>query len=218
MFMKIIFQFALFVAPVLVFAQVQYQPLSSVQRHELSISASVKSQDSNFHFNLKQKNLNYAIYFPELVSLLFPSQKKGWFIPALSMGFHGFKKDDTQKLHQTCQPASDLLGLIPGYIGFKGILTYLELIQPFAELAYARFLCYKKNPQKMSFYKNNTLWSWYHAYGVFLSLKLLDKIGIYSLDQDYGINDLGLKLACSSYYKTTKIKLTSCHIGMQISF
>lgn len=104
------------------------------------------------------------------------------------------------------------------HFGLKGKIPYFEALQPFSELGVARFFCHSEKYSRLS--KSKTQLSHYVSYGLSLSLKVLDKLSIYALDQDYGINDLGITLECLHHYpkKTKKKTINFCQFGFQVSF
>jgi len=104
------------------------------------------------------------------------------------------------------------------HFGLKGKISYFEVLQPFSELGIARFFCHSK--KYSSFSKSKTQLNHYVSYGLLLSLKILDKLSIYALDQDYGINDLGITVECLHYYpkKATSKTINFCQFGLQMSF
>ena len=193
-------------------AEIQYRPISSVEKHELS---------SGFGFSIKKwresfKNkffLNYVFYFPELSRFYFPDLNR-IFIPGLQAGVNFFK---TQKNYGICPSRKDIYSSAY-HTGLKGKSAYFEWGQPFVGIGLLKTFCYAKNFSK-NFSPKSRL-SYYISYGLLLSLKILDRSSIYAMDQDYGINDLGVKLEClHNYYKDKKNKpFYFCQLGLQISF
>ena len=185
--------------------QAQYQPVSSLERHELAI---------DFPFSLKSwkgfSALKYTVYFPEIFALA-PSPYNQIFTPGLQAGIlHTLGPNQTGKNYGHCGAKKTLP---PYHIGFKGKISYFELLRPFFELGFTQSLCYAPKTSKIKL-------SHYVSFGLFLSLKTLDSSSIYSLDQDYGINDLGLKTECLRYYseQNKEKSFPFCQFGFQISF
>lgn len=215
---KYLFLFFLCFSP-LSWGQMQHKPLSSVERHEVSsgVSISIKNWQENPLSNIFPVFfLKYVFYFPE-VSDYFPKSYERIFIPGLVAGANLFRSQSKGKNYKICKMNE---GIYPStyYLGLKGKSAYLEFLQPFAEVGLARSSCYSKNFSK--FAKAKKKLNHYFAYGVFLSLKILDRTSIYSLDQDYGINDVGIKAECLHYYpKNEEDKsFNFCQFGLQISF
>ena len=79
-----------FVSP-LSWSQVQFQPLSSVERHELSsgFSVSIKNRQKKLLDNLHVFFLKYSLYFSETDALWPPAYKKV-LIPRPSGGYESF--------------------------------------------------------------------------------------------------------------------------------
>ena len=197
--------------------QIQYNPLSSAERHELSSGFSVsKKNGQKSLISLPVFFLKYGLYFPEIESVLTEPYKKA-FIPGLQMGINLFQAQQIVKNYKICGTGSNILSAAY-YFGIKGKSSYFEALQPFAELGLARSFCYTKNFSKISTAKIKL--RHYLSYGIFFSLKIFDKAPVYALDQDYGINDLGIKMECLHYYskKTTDKSINFCQFGLQMSF
>ena len=196
-------------------SDIQYKPLSSAERHELSSGFSTKDWQKKLLKNLPAVFLKYTFYFPETEDLL-PESYKKIFIPGLSTGAF-LRAWDKGKNYGICKVNAGIHS-VAYHLGLKGKSSYFEFLQPFGEFGLARSFCYAKNSSKNP--KANLKLSHYFSYGFSLSLKILDKTSIYVLDQDYGINDIGIKTECLHYYtkdKTNKI-FSFCQLGLQISF
>lgn len=210
---KIICYFFLFVFVNISWGEIQYKPLFSMERHELSSGLSVNIK--KWHKDQTEKFpiffLKYSLYFPE-VGQFFPDTYKHLFIPGLQTGFNLFK---TKQKYDLCETGPGILPFTYHY-GLKGKSAYFEFFQPFAEWGWAQSLCYSKNLSTTV--KTKIKLRYYFSYGVFLSLKVLDRHSMYALDQDYGINDVGLRIECLHYDTTTNSSLQFCQIGLQLSF
>ena len=201
----------------LVWGQIQYKPLSSPQRHEFAGGFSISTKNwqwkKDFSKNLPSSFLKYAFYFPEIKAFL-PESYKEIFIPSLSFGVNILKRDLLEeKNYEICEKSTSIHAFAY-HLGLKGTIPYFEFLQPFAELGLARSFCSPKNSEIKRKLKH------YFSYGFFLSLKTVDSEAIYSLDQDYGINDVGIKTECLHYYsKNKKDKpFNFCQFGLQFSF
>lgn len=210
--------FFLYLFSTLSWGQMQYAPLASVERHELSSGFSVSIK--NWQENPSSKIfpvffLKYTLYFPEISSYV-PKPYQKIFIPGFTAGANLFRSQKQGKNYGICKTDE---GIYPStyYLGLKGKMAYFEFLQPFAEFGLARSSCYSKNFSK--FFKAKRKLSHYFSYGFFLSLKILDRMSIYTLDQDHGINDVGVKTECLYHPKTEKNKsLSFCQFGLQLSF
>ena len=193
--------------PFLCWGETQYKPISSVERHELSIGFS-GFPDTSKGLLRQYPFLKYGIYFPEVTSFL-PSDYQKTLIFGLQSGinvFQGQQKDDlcSFKEVQKRQYAGAL------HLGLKAMSKYFDFVQPFGEAGLAHSFCYSFSSLQAS----EKQLSYYYSLGLFLSFKFLDKSSIYSLDQDYGINDFGLRIEFLSYLKAFNI----VQIGLQLSF
>lgn len=195
-------------------AEIQYKPLSSQQKQEISSGFSLFRNN----LNLEQLEsppaffIKYSFYIPEL-SEMFLDSYKDFFIPALQAGIHVFRNTSGIKAYNLCDSTQTSHSLAY-HIGLKGKIAYFDLFQPYAELAWAKNFCSKKfstinSPQKKLKH--------YFSYGALLSLKIFDKESIYELDQDYGINDIGLQMSCSHYSPENRT-INLCELGLHISF
>ena len=196
-------------------SQIQYRPLSSFERHELSsgFSISTKNGQKGLSDHLPVFFLKYTFYFPEM-SVILPEPYKNFFIPGFQAGTNLFR---TKKNYGICDIKENIHSGAY-HFGLKGKSPYFEFLQPFVEGGLARSFCYSKNLSKTS--KAKMKLSHYFSYGLFLSFKILDRESIYALDQDYGINDMGIKMECLHYYpKSKKDKsFRLCQLGFQVSF
>ena len=204
--------------PLLSWAQIQHKPLSSIERHELSAGLSI-SKKSWQEYRLGKPPvlfLKYALYFPG-ISNFSPEPYNKLFRPGLSAGVNFFRSKEEEK-YKFCEATGKKKHSSAYHLGFKGKIPYFEFFQPFVEGGLARSFCHSK---KFShFFKAKKKLKSYFSYGFSLSLKILDKISIYTLDQDYGINDIGIKTECKHYHPKNKDdkSFSFCQFGLQISF
>ena len=205
----------LFLFPQLLWSDIQFKPLSSPENHDLSAGLSVPLKKTG-KTNKLGSSLEYTLYFPKIISL-YPPDYKNIFIPGLSLGINSSEIGEEGYFYDTCKKNKKLY-FLAWHIGLKGKIPYSELIQPFGELGFTRSLCYARNFSKT--YTPQTKFKYYLSYGLFLSLKILNKIAIYSLDNDYGINNIGIKAECRHYYTESEKNnpLNVCQFGLQVSF
>jgi len=182
--------------------EIQYKPLSSIERHEVSFGYSVAIKDWKNKKTLEKKlpvvSLNYSLYFPEISHWIFPDNFKNLLI--LSVSGTGNKLRG-QKTYGICGTNTDRQSSMAQF-GFKIKSALLETFQPFVEWGWAKPFCHSKNFSE--FDKPEIQFKSYLSYGFFVSFKLIDRHSIYALDQDYGVNDLGLKMECLQYNKKTE--------------
>lgn len=195
------------------YGDVQYKPLSSVERHELSSGFALntkKWQEKNSE-KLPVFFLKYSLYFPE-AGILLPTDYQKAFLPGLQAGFNIFWD---QKRYGICESTPGLRSFAY-HLGLTGKIAYFEFLQPSASWGWARPLCYFTNFSKSSQAKVKL--NSYFSYGLFLSLKILDRHSIYALDQDYGINDVGLRMECMHHSPKTGSSFRFCQLGLQLAF
>lgn len=202
-----------------VWSTIQYKPLSSNERHELSFGFSV-SKD-NWRDNLLLKNLPsgffiYTAYLSEIPSAFIGKPYSDIFIPGFQVGTNVFRKKNPDVDYGLCS-ADKASHSFAYHFGLKGKSAYFESLQPFVGWGLARSFCLQKL-SKIS--KSKMQLGQYVSYGLNLSLKILDKDSIYTLDQEYGINDIGLNLGCIHYYpkKTENKSFQICQVGLLLSF
>ena len=204
--------------PFLLWGQIQHKPLSSPERHELSAGLSISKK--SWTENLLRKSpaffLEYALYFPEILNSI-PEPYNKLFRPGLSAGVNFFKSKNEEK-YRFCETTSKKPNSSAYHLGLKGKIPYFEFFQPFAEWGLARSFCHSEKFSHL--FKAKKKLKSYFSYGFILSLKILDKISIYTLDQDYGINDIGIKTECKHYQPKDKAdkSFSLCQFGLQISF
>ena len=221
--------------------QVQYRPIPSFERHEISSgfsfslgitgdgvlengieNLSEKKEIKNLSENFHNFFLKYAFYFPEVNSLFLESYQDV-FIPGLVIGMNLFRDQKTfsslegiKENYGICE-ANDSIYPLNYYLGLKGKNNSFEFFQAFAEFGFVRSLCYSTKLSK-GFDPISQL-SYYLSYSFFFSFKILDKMAIYALDQEYGINDIGIKAECSHYYPNQPESFRFfCQFGLQTSF
>ncbi len=216
---KILFSLC-FILPMSLQGQIQYKPQPSTERHELMTGFSIFTGSfewkKDFFSNFPAFFIKYNLYFPEIESVL-PSGYEKVFVPGLQIGSHFFKwlKGSEGENYNLCRTAYP----IAYHLGLTAKMAYLEDIQAFVGGGLARSICRSQAEPRVSNDKRDL--NHYLSYGFFLSFKLLDRSGVYSLDQDYGINDMGLRAECLHYdlmKKSRAFKYPLCDLGLQISF
>ena len=200
-------------------ANIQYKPISSVERSGFYFGGTLENkfvtEEESFFSGYSFK---YDFFIPEINNLV-GENYRDIFKFSLGVGSHFFKakyKNNKSLCESSKQPQALLY-----YGGLKGILAYFEYFTPFVEFGLVRSHCfsYDQAAKKLSFSKASQEMKSYLSFGLFLSFKMLDRVSIYSLDRDYGINDVGVTSRCSWFYKKevkTKSprKLAFCEVGL----
>ena len=205
---KLLFVFLLSPA----FGETQYKPSTSPLNHSVSFGLAFEPVFSGKGQQLSSRKgggfLNYY-YFPPWDKWL-TEQYRGYVLLGLGGGIKQFFY--TPGL---CPEGSNnSLLMAQGGVQLRGI--YWEFFQPFAEMGLGQSYCHKtlKNISPIS----KKLRS-YFSLGFALSLKVLDQASIYSLDEDYGLNDLSLVSQCLRINNPNKSKgIFICQIGLEALF
>ncbi len=200
-------------------AMVQYKPISSMERSGFYGGGIVDYKSLPDLKNIVSGySLQYHFFIPEMNKLVAQSYRD-FFKISLGLGAHWFKKAYDKNQFQ-CESSKSLQTLIYRG-GLRGAFTYVEYFTPFVEFGLARSRCFSyKVSEKISFEKPSNKFKSYISFGLFLSFKLIDKIAIYSLDKDYGINDIGIIGQCSWFHREEKAgikldsKLAFCEAGL----
>lgn len=214
-----LFLFLLCLFPQILLAQIQYQPLASSERSGLSLGVSpfLKKEEKKLLSRFPVWFFTYNLYLPE-VSRLLPEASKDRLTPGIELGASFFDTEDSLQNYNLCSPEKTGLRSMAYHLGLMGKANYLNILQAFVGGGWARSLCYfsgfkqTDSPQKEL--------SHYLSYGLFLSFQIFDRSSIYSMDQEYGINNVGLKGECRSYYFKEKgsESFQVCQLGLQVSF
>ena len=194
---------------------IQYRPIHSPEKHELSLGIIVK-HSKNTALSYDSHFFNYGRYFSEINSLL-PKPWNNIFLLGLSLGAKILKNSSYQN---SCSSESHPFFY---HAGGKFKLSYFEILRPFVEYGWVQAACVKNLTLDSSLkdfeYSKGTLQlKQYFALGLDLSFKFLDKKSIYSLDQDYGLNDIGMRGQCFKYLQKDKTSFLSCEIGLNFLF
>ena len=193
------------ITPLYSSAEVQYEPFASPERHELSFSLFSYKPFSK-KIVISPYSFAYALYITELDQFL-PEKTRKIFALGLSAGLSFFKSKADGGTERICH--SDSSSSLAWRTGLKAKIRYFFL-QPFAEFGFADSDCRQKGVEKR--------FESQFSFGFSLSLKVLDPSAIYSLDQDYGINDVGLLTECLNYQVSGPDLDLFCQIGLQVSF
>ena len=191
---------------------IQYRPVGSLERHEIAGGWAVAKPLEGVFSSSQNKAffLDYSLYFPEVTALLpQPWQKIG--APGFALGGAFFRQGGA-----LCPEG----GKTPffGSFGFKVRVSYFEKILPFMEYGLSRAGCavfdFDKKPEYAPApVKVKT----YFSIGLNLSLKIIDRKSVYNLDQDYGLNDIGVRAQCRRYYRTNQ-PVFICSAGLSLLF
>ena len=194
---------------------IQYKPISSIERHEIAIGWAFKTPIQNFASRYRADSLNYSLYFPEVTALL-PEPWSNVGAPGLNLGAKLFNKE--AKLFCTKEKEQTLFT----YLGLKARFSYFETLIPFVEYGMGWMNCiqnltFDKEAETFKHSPGPIKVKAYFALGLNLSFKILDKKSLYNLDQDYGLNDIGIQGQCRWYKGTDKV-LTLCELGLSVLF
>ncbi len=197
-------------------AEVQYKPLFSTERNNFYFGGVLNDNLTNKENLFVGSSLKYDLFILEINNIV-AKPYRDFFKFSLGMGGHFL--DETYKGFQ-CE-SSNFPETFIYHGGLKGTLTYFEILVPFFEFGLSRTACFNSEQGKRDVnWASNIDLKYHMSFGFFLSFKILDKMAIYSLDRDYGINDIGLVGQCSWFYKeeVAKIKrdreLTFCEVGL----
>lgn len=108
---------------------------------------------------------------------------------------------------------------LPAFIygGAQMRVTYLDTFQPFIGFGLNHAAC--RNKEKIRLYYSATKLKPSFSFGASISLKFLEASAIYSLDSDYGLNDLSFFTRCFQVKKTSELKgRFICQFGMEVLF
>lgn len=216
---------------------IQYRPIGSPERHEIAggwtfgdpfhnftdddkVSLLPAQKDGSSSPSLANKRayfLNYSLYFPEVTALL----PKPW----NKVGSSGFSTG--ARLFQKGEGFCTEKGQSPlfTHLGLKAKFSYFEEITPFLEYGLGWLGCAQNlkldKDKPFKYTPTSTKIKTYIAIGLNLSFKILDRKSIYSLDQDYGFNDMGIQGQCRWYHGTMNEKKNSlfmCEAGLSLLF
>lgn len=193
-------------------ADIKHKPIASPLNHGVSSGlvweTPFPDREKLFGDN-KGGFLNYTYYFSSWDNLL-PENYRGYLNWGLEGGvnlFHNHNK-------MLCRQSSPKPLLVWG--GAQMRIRYWENFQPFIGFGFNHMFCYRNlkiihlSPTKLdpSF-----------SFGFSISLKFLEPTAIYSLDADYGLNDLSLFTRCFQIKKPSELKgRFVCQLGMEALF
>ena len=95
-------------------------------------------------------------------------------------------------------------------------MTYWEKVQPFVGISLMKVFCQKSFG---SFKESSKKTEYIFPFGLSVSLKAIDSRSVYSLDEDYGLNDLSLLVRCFRAKIKNKSKSRFiCEAGLEALF
>lgn len=221
-------------------AEIQYRPIASPENHAVSIGISkdfFSRGDVVFLPENRKQNpqlipplgrtISYH-FVPSFLNQYLKIEQEEALKVGLSTGAHIFFMEEVQQHLQTYCGETQFNPAV-FYGGLKVFMSYFESIKPFVEYGLAQATCVKLGSPSSeeagveerladSAIKESSLsLDSYFSAGVFVSFKLLDKMSIYSLDQNYGANDFGMQAQCSWFaYEDSSIPY--CELGLQVFF
>ena len=197
---------------------VQYRPIGSPERHEITLGRSFENPFSSRKTRLSKQPgyfLSYDLYLPEINSLLLPEKWR-------RIGYMGFTVSGS--LYQNKKTDSLCGGkklIWPARAGIKIKMSHFEMAAPFVEYGLSRVGCVGKKSkfnEILKSVKNNPLkLKTYFSIGLNMSFKILDRKSIYTLDQDYGLNDMGIRGQCQ-WHRGSKSSVFVCTAGFSLLF
>lgn len=208
------------ILPIFAGADIQYEPLSSSERHELFVGSTVLPEKYRFQI-FRVFSFKHNVLLKE-VDLILSESYRDIFVPGIQWGGSFFlyndpSKNSSIKNYGVCATGRTL----SGHLGLSLSLFRKFFLKPFGSAGLSGSLCFLKDVSKMLSQK--AVFSPYLSYGLFLSFKVFDRGAVYSLDQDYGLNDIGFKGECMHNFYPEKsssheTKNRFCLIGLQLSF
>lgn len=156
-------------------------------------------------FSIKGLFLTYNYYF---TNLWLPEKYKGYLLGGLELKAGLDRRDSGCAGYQSRS--------LPLQAGVKLRLVYWEKVQPFVGVGWMKAFCQKD----FKIFKSSSAKPQYiFPFGVSMSLKILDSAAVYSLDEDYGLNDLSLLAQCFRIktQKESKARLV-CEVGLEALF
>ena len=194
----------------LVFGSIQHKPITSSLHHGLSSGFVFELSEEKRLFSRKGGGILNYTYYLSFWDKWLPEKYQGylnWGLKAGAGAFFnspGFCRED---------PYYKPL-LLQGGVQLRGV--YWEYFQPFAEVSLSHLFCYRKlKDTHPSSEKLRALFS----FGASVSLKIFDRRAIYSLDEDYGLNDLAFTVQCLQVRKISESEgRLICLAGLEALF
>lgn len=200
---------------------IQYKPIASDEKSSLYLGTLVNKDFQNWEESFSTGySFKYHFLIPKQDRLL-PKPLRDFLKVSLGVGGDLFKEAYSVGDLQ-CSSLSSLQTLISS-AGVKVALPFIAEVVPFVELGMSRSDCldYDETEKKVDFEKSSMSLGLYKSVGVFLSLKLLEKVAVYGLDRDYGINDVGILAQCSWVTQkeapSSPKNISYCELGLSLS-
>ena len=214
-----------FLLPLSSKADIQYEPLSSPKRHELFFGTALVPFETKWNRIFRAFSFQHNVLLREADQALGESYRD-IFIPGIQwgLGFFRYEKssqDSNARNYGACANSNSL----SGQLALSLSLFHKFFLRPFGAAGMSGTLCFLKSLSKIQ--EEKPVFSPYLSYGLFLSLKIFDRGAVYSLDQDYGLNDIGIKGECvQNFYssnggsgnKTRNGVVKFCLLGLQFVF
>ena len=189
---------------------IKHKPIASPLNHSVSTGMAFEPYftDREKLFGSNQGVfLNYTYYFSSWDNLL-PKNYRGY----LNWGLEGGTKLFRNTPVLCKQKAVPLL--IWG--GAQARIRYWETFQPFMGFGFNHVFCHKN---LKTIHSSSVKLDPSFSFGFSLSLKFLEPSAIYSLDEDYGLNDLTLFTRCFQLKKSSELKgRFVCQVGLEALF
>ena len=192
------------------FANTQHKPLTSPLNSAVSTGFIFEPSVGKKPFFSKKGGvfLNYTYYFSSWDNRL-PKKYQGYLDWGLRGGTGFFFPS-----RNFCTDTPYHKPLL-AQAGVQLRVVHWEYFQPFVGGDLNHLFCYRKLKDVQSSMKLDYGFS----FGFSLSLKVLDRSAIYSLDEDYGLNDLVLAAQCFHLKKVSDSdKRIICQVGLEALF
>ena len=206
-----ILSFSFLLLPFISFGDLQYRPAGSSERHEFSSGYfSYPFEVENLTEDLKSGYfLDYSLYFPE-IHKIFQNKYKHFGQLGFTTGVHIFDSEGMEpQIKSACFVKNNQHQPLLFRFGVKAKFSYLENLIPNFEYGWASLACSSElslETLSSTQFKpiDSSLFNQYVSLGLDISFKIFDRRSIYSLDEDYGINDMGLSFKCALFFPDDK--------------
>ena len=203
------------------FADRQYRPVASLERHQLSfgvftypfkLNQLVNSHPSYF--------LEHQVYLPEIHKLL-KYKYKDYGQVSLVGGVHLLNLKNNS-FTDMC-PHKNRKQPLFVHAGLQLRRTFFEVLSSAFGYGWQVPLCSSElswtRIQSLRLQSSPAQFRQYVSVGLDLSLKIFDKASLYNLDGDYGLNDIESQIKCSLLFKNKSLESAwLCQMGLSLFF
>ena len=188
------------------FSDTQYRPTASPVHHGLTFGLTFGPfQEGKSPFSTTDPFLTYNYYFTDK---WLPEKYQGYLTVGLEL------KAGLNQIYGDC--SGYRAKPLPVQAGVKLRLIYWERFQPFVGMNWVKTFCQKNFK---TFKSSSVKPEYIFPLGFSVSLKNLDSAAVYSLDEDYGLNDLSFLMQCFRINTQRKSKgRFVCEAGIEAVF